>query len=357
MADDACGSSSNPFKGLSQKVNQDRAIQQDRVTSSVQHGQSFRSAAAQPVAAGQFASFQGAATPLPEFSPAPQFSSARNGTHPTYGARLRADPPFWNQDGVIQPVIPQQFGGQQHSAVPHGGWVQEFQGLNLGGTAGPNVFQHGWRSQFIGPPAFAPISFQTPAAVHPQARHQYGITPGVQQLAYDPLAGVNQSASNAEFDKAMNQWMEQNGSSQKKDASEQDTVPNFKDEWNRSTQKEGERLVNLWQADVERKEQKKKGQSDDAHQLMDPSVDTHRFIDLTEAPKMGNSDTALAHAAQQLVDSVSDNESEKFKNSAFLRVMRRIASQELAVQDNDLVETASAGGSQKPPTVKEEANE
>ncbi|CAJ2507531.1 Uu.00g087170.m01.CDS01 [Anthostomella pinea] len=56
---------------------------------------------------------------------------------------------------------------------------------------------------------------------------------------------------------------------------------------------------------------------------------------------MSNPNTALAHAAQQLVDSVSNNEREKFKNSSFLHVMRRIASQEFAVQDNNLVETAT----------------
>jgi hypothetical protein len=50
--------------------------------------------------------------------------------------------------------------------------------------------------------------------------------------------------------------------------------------------------------------------------------------------------TDLARAAQQLVDSVADNDSDKFKNSAFLALMRRIASQQLTVQGNDLVETS-----------------
>lgn len=49
-------------------------------------------------------------------------------------------------------------------------------------------------------------------------------------------------------------------------------------------------------------------------------------------------ETELARAAQQLVDSVADNDSEKFKNSEFLALMRRIASQQLTVQGNDLVE-------------------
>ncbi|CAJ2500342.1 Uu.00g031950.m01.CDS01 [Anthostomella pinea] len=59
-----------------------------------------------------------------------------------------------------------------------------------------------------------------------------------------PLAGDNQSASNAQFHKVMNEWMELHGSSQEKDALAQESVPNFKTEWNRSTQ-EGGRLVDL----------------------------------------------------------------------------------------------------------------
>lgn len=49
-------------------------------------------------------------------------------------------------------------------------------------------------------------------------------------------------------------------------------------------------------------------------------------------------DGELARAAQQLVDSLADNDTEKFKNSKFLALMRRIASQQLTVQGNDLVE-------------------
>ncbi|CAJ2500347.1 Uu.00g032000.m01.CDS01 [Anthostomella pinea] len=52
------------------------------------------------------------------------------------------------------------------------------------------------------------------------------------------------------------------------------------------------------------------------------SDDAHQLIDLSDSPKIGNSDTALTHAAQQLVNSVSDKESEKFENSWFLHVMR-----------------------------------
>lgn len=48
--------------------------------------------------------------------------------------------------------------------------------------------------------------------------------------------------------------------------------------------------------------------------------------------------TELARAAQLLVDSVADNDSDKFKNSAFLALMRRIATHQLTVQGNEFVE-------------------
>jgi hypothetical protein len=54
------------------------------------------------------------------------------------------------------------------------------------------------------------------------------------------------------------------------------------------------------------------------------------------------SPTDLARAAQQLVDAVSDNQSEKFRNSSFVDMMRRIAAQEVVIQDNNLVDATQA---------------
>ncbi|KAI8964556.1 hypothetical protein F5Y11DRAFT_88520 [Daldinia sp. FL1419] len=53
----------------------------------------------------------------------------------------------------------------------------------------------------------------------------------------------------------------------------------------------------------------------------------------------GNEDSELAAAAQQILDSVSGNTSDKFKNSSFIQMMQKIAAQELVVRDNNLVES------------------
>ena len=50
----------------------------------------------------------------------------------------------------------------------------------------------------------------------------------------------------------------------------------------------------------------------------------------------------LAQAAQQLVSIVENDKSEKFQNSSFLEVMRKIASSQLVVRDNQLVESGDA---------------
>lgn len=49
-------------------------------------------------------------------------------------------------------------------------------------------------------------------------------------------------------------------------------------------------------------------------------------------------DTELARVAQQLVDSVASDESEKFRNSNFLSLMRKIAAKEVVIQDSNLVD-------------------
>lgn len=56
-----------------------------------------------------------------------------------------------------------------------------------------------------------------------------------------------------------------------------------------------------------------------------------------------NDDTELARVAQQLVDSVASDESEKFRNSNFLSLMRKIAAKEVVIQDSNLVDANRDG--------------
>ncbi|KAF3068439.1 hypothetical protein GL218_08358 [Daldinia childiae] len=73
----------------------------------------------------------------------------------------------------------------------------------------------------------------------------------------------------------------------------------------------------------------------------------HPWTNMTESTtekedpvqSQGKEDSELAMAAQQILDSVSGNKSDKFKNSGFIQMMQRIAAQELVVRDNNLVES------------------
>lgn len=49
-------------------------------------------------------------------------------------------------------------------------------------------------------------------------------------------------------------------------------------------------------------------------------------------------DSELAKAAQLIINSVAENQTDKFKNSDFFKMMRRIAEQDLVVRDNALVQ-------------------
>lgn len=60
-------------------------------------------------------------------------------------------------------------------------------------------------------------------------------------------------------------------------------------------------------------------------------------------------DSELAMAAQQILDSVSDNDSAKFRESSFMQLMRRIASKDLVVRHNDLVDTPRASAADAGP--------
>jgi hypothetical protein len=65
-----------------------------------------------------------------------------------------------------------------------------------------------------------------------------------------------------------------------------------------------------------------------------------------QTPSEFISNTELARVAQQLVNSVSDNTSEKFKKSTFMGLIGRIAAGDIVVANNDFVESPQAASAQ-----------
>ena len=60
-----------------------------------------------------------------------------------------------------------------------------------------------------------------------------------------------------------------------------------------------------------------------------------------EQQKQQQDDDALAMTAQELLEKVEHNQTDKFRNSQFLNLMRKLRDREMRVEGNDMVETAN----------------
>ncbi|KAI0428476.1 hypothetical protein F5Y09DRAFT_332573 [Xylaria sp. FL1042] len=316
MADSSCGPS-NAFKGLARHIEQDRSHQQDRVAPGAQHPlQSFRSAPLNSGLPDQFGAFQQQNATLPQ--------------HPSIGLEPYNASPYIHPPLGQAPAFFQRQPAQQPPAFTTStgdSWVNDFERMVFDANTSPRHTQpiHGpvighssvadpMRSGFAAPllrqqPPFQP-SHPPPIGLHPTSRQVGMFQSNNNMLAPSVFDGAALSLDahkeilDQEFENAMDQWMLQNGPGAETSSH------------NELNAQDSDMLnANSTAAPVESPD----------HNA--PEKDTAENRD------------ELARAAQQLVDSLADNNSEKFKNSDFLALMRRIASQELTVQGNDLVET------------------
>ncbi|KAI0968141.1 hypothetical protein F4678DRAFT_203604 [Xylaria arbuscula] len=317
MADSTCGPS-NAFKGLARHIEQDRSHQQDRVAPGPQHpAQNFRSAPFNSGLADQFGAFQQHNAALPQQPSAGWELHSRPAAVQSHPAHPAQAPSFFPQQSTLQPP----------GFTPNAGgnWVNDFQRMNFadahsnsllaqqvhGPVMGHTSIADPLRPDFAGrmlgqQPAFQPFHTQ-PTGFHPAGTLQANNTmQGPEFIDNASLATDAQIEAilEREFQDAMDQWMRENG-----------------DEAETSGQNE----LSV------------RG-DDNLSTSLDPISADSTTNDTPEKDSVENRDE-LAHAAQQLVDSLAENNSEKFKNSDFLALMRRIATQQLTVQGNDLVET------------------
>ncbi|KAI0201582.1 hypothetical protein F4808DRAFT_105745 [Astrocystis sublimbata] len=308
MADSSCGPS-NAFKGLARHIEQDRSHQQDRlVHGSHQHAQgSFRSSSHHDAnLQAQFNAFQAQKAVLPEEA------LAHHG-----GTALR---PLPYQQPLPQPQYKGPLGAAMTSndwanQFQRNTWVNDFQRMDLSrDNARPLHYQSVQPGQHaaVGQPSpfeqlqkLPPTQFthSTPWGSGAFAPYGQMQQPMPSHLSTQPLQESVKDAQETarleaeldeQFAKAMNDWAVQNGAE--------------------------ESLADT--AEVE--------SAEPALQEEEPAKEEQ---------------TELARAAQELVDSLADNDTEKFKNSEFLSLMRRIASRQLTVQGNDLVEASMSSDS------------
>ncbi|TGJ80126.1 hypothetical protein E0Z10_g8641 [Xylaria hypoxylon] len=314
MADASCGPS-NAFKGLARHIEQDRSHQQDRVGPGSQHpAQNFRSTPLNTGLPDQFRAFQQQNAALPQYAE-PGWKVYSHPTNTPSHASHAAT--FFPQQPTQQPA------GFATSAG--GSWVNDFQRMGFANAHAGPLHMQPTQGPIMGQPSMAdPIHsgfstrqhstfppFQSsPIGLHP-INHQFGTVQNSNNMQTPELIGNTSHALDTqteailerEFEDAMNEWMVQNGP---------------------GAEMSGQSDVN----------------AQDDNLTANPNLaSTEPTVhDMPEKDSAENRDE-LSRAAAQLVDSLADNDSEKFKNSDFLALMRRIASQELTVQGNDLVET------------------
>ncbi|KAI2633492.1 hypothetical protein GGS21DRAFT_520941 [Xylaria nigripes] len=322
MADASC-SSSNAFKGLARHIEQDRSHQQDRVAVAPQHAaQSFRSQRFGPGVSHEFNAFQQQGAVLPPPSTASLEPPSAFQYHPS---RAPAFAPF-------QP--PHQSAG--FAPTVRSDWINEFQRMDLSAAHHTPIHTHQGPSPIIGQPSFTNAMhydafpqqsnfqnfqpFQSPSVNHfpmdPSfTTYDAGAHGQMPHFIEDESALKAQADLDQAFEDAMNEWMLENGP-----AAETQHAGDLNAQSNENL------TASLDAASAE------------------PTTQEAAKEDSLQSKQ---NDTELARVAQQLVDCLADNESEKFKNSEFLAVMRRIASLQLTIQGNNLVETP------QPPAVTE----
>jgi hypothetical protein len=336
MADSMCGPS-NGAKNLLSHVDRDRAHHQDRFVNAPQAGpgNAFRSQA--PFANGAemaFGGFQQGGAPMDAaFGPGLDMNTvagARAYGHPAPGAPTTM--------GNIGPGAPAArlaspaTGGA--SATSHQEWVNQFSGMQIGGgVAGPSTAM---TTQMRSTPMATmnpAMNMQQAAFGMPMHNGLSGGVYGLQNHGMNPITQQQPQTAVAQdsdidveaFNRAFGEYDDANFKTELADWTEKQQVANteFAEAQDKWMAEHGPRV-------------------DPATEVTAPSADEMEVIDtnlekLAQEQDKRRSDDDLVHAAIDIVNSVADNNSDKFKNSRFFELMRRIGNREVVVEGDGFV--------------------
>ncbi|AEO64215.1 96a7401f-8c0c-4626-b34c-f4e9083b33be [Thermothielavioides terrestris] len=351
MADSMCGPS-NGAKNLVAHVDRDRTLHQDRLTNAplAGPGNTFRS---QPsfsnsaeTAFGHFQ--QGAAPahatfgpnldlnvmhPIVAYVPAvrPHLHSAPAAPAPMGNIGVGAGAPATRLVSATTPGNPS-----------HQEWVAEFASMQLGpGTAGATAAMPS--RVHPGPmPAMHPAMNPQPAPF-PMPMPMANAAPSALLRMQNPAmsAGTQQPQTELSQDGAA-AAKEQEAFDLAFAAYDKDIFEREVAEWT-----EKQKLANSEFAEEQDKWMAKHGpRSEPPARAQKPSADEMEVIDakleeLAQEQDKRQAEDDLARAALDIVNSVADNTSRKFKDSQFFALMRRIANHEVVVEGDDLVDVAT----------------
>jgi len=315
MADGTCGPS-NALQGLQKHTAADRTLQQDRLTARQSPSQGFRSSPRANAGAldPEFEAFQAGQASLHRPETNPHGFIPQNLLHP-YEAQQRGHPGSvsWVNDfqqvNTFTPATPsqphfhQRSPQQQHNS---GGWHQDFTQQNQ-----PRYSGH---SQPTYAPSMTAMSrMQTFAAPLASSQGQSS------QVTDQHLDSFDDEAFSRAFDEAANLKIESEQTSKEHQYTElgQDIMINESAE--------------RWIESDHFIKQERLG----ADRIHDPMKADQEQLEQQDDPD------ALSWTAAVLLDSVKDNQTDKFQNSQFLKLMRQLRDKEVRVEGDEIVSTDS----------------
>ncbi|KAI7237613.1 hypothetical protein KC330_g3047 [Hortaea werneckii] len=347
MSDALCGPS-NPLQQFKAQTSLDRTLQQDRLRShaSPAHPQGFRS---HDPNAGlldpEFEAFQAGHPPPPDafHHGPPQAFAGRGGGGMHMGMGPAA--PDWAADfqrmNLSSPPPPPA--QQQHQPMPQGsGWAQSFQqhiaqsAPRAQSTASPSPLAFQQRARYGA--GYGGMGFQSQFA--PQ--HQQPMFGAGMQQGKGKEAVTDEIFDDAAFERAFEQARD--------DMVDESQVGleglQHSTEYRQDTSGE---LVDQIQREREIQEQSQEMRPELSKGLQDPAIqEANALEDLAQQPEQmeeekqenkGQDDDALAATAEELLSKVEHNKTDKFKNSHFLGLMRKLRDREVKVEGDQMVET------------------
>ncbi|KAL4957929.1 hypothetical protein BDW69DRAFT_155321 [Aspergillus filifer] len=311
MSDALCGPS-NALQNFQKHASVDRTLQQDRLISRQSPSQGFRSQDPnEGILDPEFAAFEsnnGPGAPLLE---------AQNGLH-------------------FMPPAPQM--PMSHPAETRN-WASDFQNLHISGpsqpihhmpapTAAPSVAsQQGWHAEFMRQQQHTPAPQQNqPFAqrFHPSFTSSYVMNSSPMQ-AYSPAQETTEKTSAA---------MEAFDESAFEAAFEQARA---------DMESQFEASVETNTSDLDTKNQSKEAPiQPEAQETLRIGSDTIPQANKEDPQAAANDADELARTAGQLLNSVSHETNQKFRESNFLALMRRIRDREVQVEEDEFRETAQS---------------
>ncbi|KAF9891283.1 hypothetical protein FE257_004847 [Aspergillus nanangensis] len=311
MSDALCGPS-NALQNFQKHTQVDRTLQQDRLVSRQSPSQGFRSQnPTQGALDPEFAAFESnlAGAPLPDFQHAPPFAA-----HPPHFAMAgHAEPQNWASD----------FQNLNISEPSH--MIHQQPGISA--APAPMMAHQGWQNEFMNQQQHRPA---------PMQQHQpYG--PGFQS-SFAPNYSMHTMGG---LPPAQDTMMNQQSSTETFDESA------FEAAFEQAREDMASQAANVVQ------EQSDEHATETIHleNTTTPSLPQETVrIGSDTIPQTNRDDTQgrvndadeLARTAGHLLDSVRHDQSQKFQNSNFLALMRRIRDREVQVEGDEFREVSTS---------------